>query len=236
MVMVARDYLKKWLYKRIGVCFNSVGVPFSLAKRLERSSPLVLVDVGAHRGTFTSSVDRFCGVRQGLLVEAQPERARELSEAFPAPRFEVANVAACDRASQIQLEVNEFDPTTSILRMRREMPELSGLALGVKAKVPCKTARLDDLVSPKIYAQIDLLKLDVQGAEHLVLRGAESTLRRTSMVWTEVSFVPLYEGSVLFHEIHQQLRGNGFALAELEPGFRSAAGELLQGNALFLRL
>jgi hypothetical protein len=94
---------------------------------------------------------------------------------------------------------------------------------------------LDDLVSTVRFPRIDLLKLDVQGAEHLVLAGAPETLRRTRLIWTEVSFVRLYDGSCLFHELHGQLRKSGFALAELEGGFRSPTKELLQADALFTR-
>jgi len=210
-------------------------VPFSLAKHLQKELPIFLIDVGGNEGEFTRSVDRFCGVNRGLIVEAQPDRASELVRLFKRPRFEVQNCAVCDLAGEIELEINEFDATTSILRTRRELPELGGVNVRLKAKVRCPTARLDDLVSTEVFHSIDLLKLDVQGAEHLVIQGSPETLRRTRMVWTEVSFVRLYEESSLFHEIHSQLREKGFALTELEPGFRSPTGEMLQADALFIR-
>ena len=235
MIAAAKQHLKRWLYGRVGICYNSFGVPFSLAKHLQKGPPVLLIDVGAHRGEFTRATDRFCGVERGLLLEAQPERAAELARLFRPERFEVRNCAVCDRAGEIELEINEFDATTSMLRTRREMAELGELNVQLKAKVRCKTARLDDLVSPATFPKIDLLKLDVQGAEHLVIKGAPETLRRTRMIWTEVSFVRLYEGSSLFHEIHAQLRESGFALAELEQGFRSPSGEVLQADALFIR-
>ena len=235
MIRATKNWLKSRLYERIGVSFNPFGVPFSLAKHLQNGRPVFLIDVGAHGGGFTRSIDRFCGVKRGLLVEAQPDRASALASLFRTDRFEVKNCAVCDRAGEIELEINEFDVTTSMLRTRREMPELGGVNVQLKTKVRCKTARLDDLVSTETFPRIDLLKLDVQGAEHLVIKGAPESLRRTNMVWTEVSFVRLYEDSSLFHEIHALLREKGFALVEFEQGFRSPTGEVLQADALFIR-
>ena len=235
MITLGNEYLKRWLYGRIGVCYNSLGVPFSLAKHLQKWSRISVIDVGAHAGEFTNALDRFCGVERGLLLEAQPGRAAELSKLFSPERFEIRQCVVCDRSGEIDLEINEFDATTSMLKIRREMAELAGLDVRPKATIRCKTARLDDLVSSVRFPRIELLKLDVQGAEHLVIEGAPKTLLRTQMIWTEVSFVQLYEQSCLFHEVHARLREKGFALAELEGGFRSPTNELLQADALFTR-
>ena len=77
--------------------------------------------------------------------------------------------------------------------------------------------------------------MDVQGAEHLVIRGGRETLTRTKMVWTEISFKRLYEGACLHHEVVDLLSESGFKLYDLETGFRSPQGELLQADALFIR-
>jgi FkbM family methyltransferase len=74
------------------------------------------------------------------------------------------------------------------------------------------THRLDDL--PQVRGA-DYLKLDVQGAELDVLKGAQQTLQEAVLVQTEVEFVPLYKDQPLFAEVDQHLRGQGFQFHRL---------------------
>jgi len=74
--------------------------------------------------------------------------------------------------------------------------------------VPLRTKRLDDLSD---LAPVDFLKLDVQGAELLVLEHARETLRTVSVLQCEVEFLELYEGQPLFADVDAFLRSQGFA-------------------------
>ena len=235
MLRILKNGLKQTLYRQIGISFNPHGVPFALGKHLKDRSGLFVIDVGAHQGDFTRAVVRLCGVRRGILVEPQPQHARRLRMEFKEPDFEVVEAAISDRVGMLLLEINAFDATTSILKTRREMPELAALDVRPIAKVGCRTTTLDLVFEQTKLPHVDLLKLDVQGAEHLVLHGGQKTLARTNMVWTEISFKRLYEDACLHHEIYDLLAQKGFALFELESGFRSPSGELIQADALFIR-
>jgi hypothetical protein len=72
-----------------------------------------------------------------------------------------------------------------------------------------ETHRLDEVVSAD---EIDLLKLDIQGAELDVLRGAERLLPTALVIQTEVEFLPMYEGQPLFADIDSHLRARGFQI------------------------
>jgi hypothetical protein len=82
----------------------------------------------------------------------------------------------------------------------------------VKEKVPVQTRRLDDVVE---IAALDMLKIDVQGAELMVFNGARQKLGRAVAVHTEVCFLPLYKNQPLFGEIDLALRGLGFVLHDI---------------------
>jgi FkbM family methyltransferase len=194
-----------------------------------------LIDVGAHSGAFSRGVDQLCGVSRGLLVEPQPERAGALRAQFAAPRFNIAQVAACDKLGEVEMDVYEFDATSSLLKVRGDLPQLAALDLRGKSCIKCRASTLDHLVDRELFPQVDLMKVDVQGAEHLVIRGAKETLKRTRLIWTEVSFKQLYENSCLFSDVYQLLDDSGFLLLEVEDAFRSPVGEIVQADVLFGR-
>jgi hypothetical protein len=97
------------------------------------------------------------------------------------------------------------------------------------------TATLDDIAP----AGVDLvLKLDVEGAERAILKGAERTLPRVALIETEVWFAPVYIGGALFHDLHQDLTAAGFSLVTLRRcWWKDTMGvpHLTTGDALYVR-
>jgi FkbM family methyltransferase len=235
MFRFLKDQIKRRLYREVGVSFNPHGVPFTLGRHLEGQSNLSVVDVGAYEGLFTSAIDRFCGVRRGILVEPQPEHAARLRVRFSAPRFEVVQAAVSETPGQREMEINGSDATSSLLKTMRDLPELAAVDVRAMATVACRVTTLDAVFRDSGLSHVDLLKLDVQGAEHLAIRGGKETLAHTTMVWTETSFKQLYEGSCKQDEVFDLLEAAGFSLFELEPGFRAPSGALLQADALFIK-
>jgi hypothetical protein len=135
------------------------------------------------------------------------------------------------------MEVLEWDYSSSILPVRRDLPNVSAvLDLSIREKINCRVTTLDTImIEARWDGNVDLLKVDVQGAELLALRGAELTLPLVSFIFTEVSFTPLYEGSCVLGEVYDFLSTHGFRLLSLRDGFRGEDGELLQSDALFGR-
>ncbi len=81
-----------------------------------------------------------------------------------------------------------------------------------------------------------LLKIDTQGYEEQVLKGADEIISKIKGIHLELSIVPLYEGQILFEEMLNQLKEMGFALYHLSPGFKDyRTGRLLQFDGTFFR-
>jgi FkbM family methyltransferase len=102
---------------------------------------------------------------------------------------------------------------------------------------------LDDVVDREHLDSPDFLKLDTQGSELDILRGASRTLAQTSLVEVEVEFYPMYDGQPLFAEVDSFLRSAGFELLYLNRVFGQrrniykglSRGQLLFGDALYGR-
>jgi FkbM family methyltransferase len=137
-----------------------------------------------------------------------------------------------------------FDPTSSLLEANlpflRQFIALADMCKAV-SKYPVQTTRLDDVLD---ILDCDFLKLDVQGGELDVLRGADRLLERAIVVHTEVEFSPVYCDQPLFSDIDIYLRAKGFELMDLvKPGHNTyaelpscrAASRLLWSDAIYFR-
>lgn len=123
-------------------------------------------------------------------------------------------------------------------------PVVLGNLMRVAREWPVETKRLDDI--PEALGT-DYLKLDIQGAELDVLRGAKRVLEDVLVVETEIEFVPLYEGQPLFADIDVAMRNAGFLFhrftdikgATFRPLSARAPnpfrGQILWGDAVYVK-
>ncbi|MCW3084668.1 MAG: hypothetical protein JWP12_2034 [Bacteroidetes bacterium] len=81
------------------------------------------------------------------------------------------------------------------------------------------------------------LKIDVQGFEQEVLKGAQNMLDKAKGVEMEISLVPLYENqSWLLPEILDYMSKKGFTMTSIMPAFTDhKTGKVLQCNGIFFR-
>jgi FkbM family methyltransferase len=201
---------------------------------LEAGSNINLVDIGAHSGSFTDDIEKYYVIENAILAEPIPSLASHLNNKYQAKKYSIyPNVVSEKDGDQIDFYINEFAETSSILKIQTQMEELSEVKAKLVEKVTVTTRTLDALVKQENFSKIDLLKIDVQGSEHLVIKGAEIALKKTRFVWIELSLKPLYHGTSMYYEIIKQMQESGFILLELSPGYRSPKQELLQVDALF---
>jgi FkbM family methyltransferase len=205
-----------------------------LFKHLEIDKKIVLVDVGAHNGAFTDLVFNYCGIEKGLLIEPLDKSFIFISEKYSdKAHFVLLKKVIGDRnGTEVKFFVNSFEETSSLLKIRN-IKELEGVDIDQKEEVILKMKTLDSVCEENGFDEIDLIKIDVQGAEHLVLDGATNVLKKAKMVWIENSFKPLYEASSVFGNIYEKMNNFDFYLAEVSPGHKSSKGELLQIDTLY---
>ena len=110
-----------------------------------------------------------------------------------------------------------------------------GRDLTVASSISVPTMTLPELMTRENLENVDLLKLDLQGAERLVLTGGADALDRVRVIYAEVFFAPLYAGAWLFWEMNEFLSGRGFKLCGLSNIVHAADWDLVQANATFRR-
>jgi hypothetical protein len=81
------------------------------------------------------------------------------------------------------------------------------------------------------------LKIDVQGFEHEVLKGASEMITLAKGLEMEISLIPLYEGQTwLLPEVLEFMKQKGFQLRSIVPAFTDhATGNVLQCNGIFFK-
>jgi len=79
-----------------------------------------------------------------------------------------------------------------------------------------------------------LIKIDVQGFELEVLKGAESLLKRTDYVFVESGMRRLYQGAPSFAEVYLAMEKCGFHLVTLRAWHRGNH-RLVEADLLFRR-
>jgi hypothetical protein len=88
---------------------------------------------------------------------------------------------------------------------------------------------------------VDFIKLDLQGAEALVLQDGKVTLQKCMGIEVEVEFLELYKGQALFGEVSSMLLQEGFIFHDFTNLCRwnrrtlVGDGQCVFGDALFIR-
>ncbi len=225
-----------------GLAATRGGKPFSLsafrlvsqvAARVGR--PRTVIDVGANKGQFSrAAAVVFPGAR---IVAFEP-----LASVAAAWRENLADVAGAEvhvcalgaEAATVAFHPHEYSLSSSVLPLAPGAGGEGGGGAGELEPVEVPLRRLDDVVEPDGLAGPVLCKLDVQGYELEVLRGAPETLRRVDALVVELAFERHYEGQPLFTEMLDELAGRGFVLDVPIDVRRDEAGTVVEMDGLFL--
>jgi len=210
---------------------------FRNLRHLPRVDYRFVIDAGANRGAFTDAFLRLHRPERIVLVEANPDLAMKLQARYESDsRISVVSAALSDRNGEAKFEVNRSEASSSLLPIDPRNSAWFGRDLSVENSISVVTLTLSDLMTRQKLESVDLLKLDLQGAERLVLTGGAAVLDRVSVIYTEVFFEQLYAGAWLFWDTNEFLAGRGFKLCGLSNIVHAVDGDLVQANATFRRV
>ena len=92
---------------------------------------------------------------------------------------------------------------------------------------------LDRIITSNDIQQPSMLKIDVQGYELEALYGCQSLFDKISYIYCECSFIELYKGQALVHDIIEFLSKNGFKISGIYHVHYNKSGIAIQADFLF---
>ncbi len=210
-----------------------------LKKVLKLTGADVVLDVGANVGQFGDLLLDLPFEGTLISFEAIPQIHKQLAQHAHA-RSRSWLVAPCaalgSRSGEVEINISENSVSSSVLPMRMTHLVSAPDSRYIGSQT-VNIERLDQLAAQYIRpAAKVLIKVDTQGYEMEVLKGADGLWPRAVALQLELSLVPLYDQAPTFLEMLEFTASKGFELFGFVPGFRDQqSGRLLQIDGFFVR-
>ena len=223
-----RNSLKRWLERR----YQVPSIEWSLLHLRDLGfSPRSIIDVGAFQGEWSLMAHRLFPSSSILMLEAQqrlgPHLEAVAQSCGPKVACRIALLGAEEREGVVFHEYESAPTASSVLQDGIGSPS---------REVFCRMRTLDGLLRETGMPQPDFIKLDVQGYELEVLKGAAQSLAATQAVLMEVSLIELYRDSPLLPEVIVFMRERGFRPYDICSLLRRPLDQALcQVDMIFLK-
>lgn len=200
---------------------------------LDRQSISDVVDIGANKGQFSLLCRRWLPGAQIIAFEPIPKPAEQFHSVFKQDaKVRLIQAAIGPVSVELDMHVSKAVDSSSLLPIGRIQSELfPGTEESHLERVT--VAPLDTFVTHEELSNKTFLKIDVQGYELEVLKGCTSLLDRFFAIYVECSFVELYDGQALAHEVIDLLHTRGFYLARIGLMTFDEKGMSVQGDFCF---
>jgi FkbM family methyltransferase len=166
----------------------------------------VVLHLGAHLGEEAEEYRR-AGAEQVIWVEADPEVAARLAVAVEPFGHRAIQAVISDRDGDYAdfFVASNDGRSSSLLTMnthRQQHPEIV-----VTGAIRLRTTTIDSLCERGGIDRVDLITMDLQGAELLALRGGARSVESTRYIYTEVNVDDLYTGCPRIEALDAYLGG-----------------------------
>lgn len=145
-------------------------------------------------------------------------------------RIRLNENAVSDRAGRISFY--QTDPDRTLTEAPALAPGTSSMFVATgnypeeryaQRKIDVEAITLEDYIRKQAIPAVDILWMDVQGAEVLVLKGLGKRIGDLACIHAEVEFFEIYEGQAMYRDVDTLLRSLGFRLAGFTSYSRYAA-------------
>lgn len=199
-------------------------------KYLIKNEDPVIFDVGAHTG---ESIIRFRNLFKNLNIHCfEPyTKSYNILKKYENNKTKINNFALGDTNEIKKFYINKNSSTSGFYKL------FEGLSINNNTlieQIQIKT--IDQYVDEKKINFIDILKIDVQGYESKVLKGAVKTLEnKVKIIELEIIFTDYYEKKSSFRELESIINPFGFELYTISsPNLENQSNRLKQLDAIYV--
>lgn len=211
--------------------------PFYLQKLLMRDMNMpVIFDVGAYIGEITLQYQKLFPQSTIYAFEPFSVSVEKLKNRVGKLRnIKIYPMAFSDTQGRKKLNLNPDCSSNSFYEVTADAKKYFKKAPGFGFE-EVETTRIDDFAKKERIQKINILKLDVEGAEINVLKGAREMLTKHAIdiIYSEVMFFPHYKEGAMFYELCSFLNDFHYSLFGIYNAKQTAKGQLRWGNAIFL--
>jgi FkbM family methyltransferase len=201
--------------------------------------PNLISDVGANRG---NTVQRYRALFPTATIHAFepiPALATGLQTRFSTDDSVIVHQCAISSSeAPSHFNVNAGVDTSSLLDVSGDaLPASYQQIMSRTAQITVETRTLDRFCFDNAIDTVDLLKMDIQGAELYALQGAQRLLadKRIRVIFTELFLQPFYESQPLFGEVAAFLGQRDYVLHNIyNVCFRGNSGKCGWVDAIFV--
>jgi FkbM family methyltransferase len=218
-------------------------IQFELNLLFSSTDSLVICDVGACEGEDSIRFAKIFPNSKIFAFEPLPDNIDHILRNFNKSGLRNAviyDVALSDKDETLNLYVSasklegfescDWDfgnKSSSILQPEKHLDLIDFISF--PREISVKSITLKTFFQKEALAHVDIMQIDVQGAELMVLKGAEEKMKDVKIIWIEVSKVELYKGQPLLSTVDQFMKSKGFMLVkDTLSGF--------QGDRLYLSI
>jgi FkbM family methyltransferase len=195
-----------------------------------------IIDGGAYQGSFSTDMARAFPSAAIFAFEPHPSSYELLLRVLKTyPGIKPYNVALGSSCGRLNFYTNVSPQTNSLAKASAD-----GLRNFKEFVSPCgieevEVITLYEFTQKDRIPLVDILKLDIQGYELEAIKGMQDSLFGVKLIFLEIQFLQIYEGTPLFSEVETYLRQHGFIFYQLYNLVRSPdTGRLLYGDAIFV--
>ena len=220
----------KWLYEK----------NINLIKSINKNNINSIIDVGANSGQFAEEV--FKNGFNGNILSFEPlklEHSFLLNKKIKMKKYHWEIAERCGLGSlekKLNINISGMRQSSSVLDISEIHTNLYPDSVNI-GKEEIDIFPLDNFYNKIINMKKNiLLKIDTQGYELEILKGAKKTLDYIDAIYAEVSLVELYKNQPLYDEILDYIKKGGFSVWSVDRAVgNKATGQTYQLDIFFVK-